>query len=146
MNPLLDELEEGLWLDDKNKKVDQLDASELPAFARRRNVKPEGMLGSNGKEEDFDPSDTEVPAYKRTSPDKGKSIEDAARKGRLEFSKPSSSKSKWDVERERKAARHEHLKKFGGDYDEKFIPPKRNEEDPRVLSDIENIIKRIRTE
>ena len=144
MSGILDELEEGLWLDSNIKKVDQIDNSELPAFARNRGVKPEGKLRSNGGEDNFDPSDKEVPAYKRGAADKGKSIEAAARKGRLEFSKPSTGKSKWDAEREKKASHHEYLKQYYGDYDERHIHPKRNVEDPKVLSDIENIIKRIK--
>lgn len=128
-------------------KREDFDELDLPAFARNRGVTTTTKLS----DEDFDPEDIEVAAYKRTSPDKGKSIEDEARKGSQQFKKPlaAGEKSKWDIERMQRSELAKQKEKLDQPYDIIDIvrdedPDHINHYKAKTMTDLERIIRRIK--
>lgn len=126
---------------------DSFDELELPAFARNRGVTTTTRMS----DKEFDPEDLEVPAYKRTSDDKGKDIESKGRSFSQQFKKPLApgEQSKWDIERKKRSDWAKRGERYDLGHDPLDIV---HDEDPdhefahkkHTLADLERIVRRIK--
>ena len=127
-------------------RKEDFDEKDLPAFARNRGVTTTTKVIS--KDEDFDPDDVEVAAYKRVAADKGKSIEDEAQKGRLEFKKPLApgEVTPQEAERQKRSERQKYLQKMRMPYREEDIISDEGGEKTQsdLMKDLESIVRRIK--